>query len=86
MHEPRVRRREGKRGRVTLLLKDPSRHVEEANLWGITIYPHVSKLQPVAFYADASEVYEQALGGPYRASADKWCMCSSPTWQSNSTS
>ena len=40
----------GKRGRVTLLLKDPSRPVKEAKIRGITVSPHISKLEPVASY------------------------------------
>ena len=55
----------GKRGRATLLLKDPSRLVEEANICGITVSPHLSKVEPVAFYSEASQVYERALGGPF---------------------
>ena len=53
MHE-----REGKRGRVMLLLKDPGRPVKEANLRGISVSPHISKLAPVAFYIEASLAYE----------------------------
>ena len=54
----------GKRGRVTLLLKHPQQAVEEANLVGITISSHISKLEPTAFYALAPSVYKRALGGP----------------------
>ena len=32
----------------------------------ITISPHISKLEPMAFYALATAVYERALGG--------WCL------------
>ena len=38
---------------------------EPPNLRGITVSPHISKLEPVAFYAEASQVHEQAPGGPY---------------------
>ena len=62
MRDPHVCWHVGKRGRVTLLLKDPSRPVEEANIREITVSPHVPKLEPVAFY---SRVYERALGGPF---------------------
>ena len=54
----------GKRGRVTLLLKHPDQPVQEANLRGITISSHISKLEPTAFYALAAAIYERALGGP----------------------
>ena len=57
--------RVGKRGRVTLPLKHVDQRVQEANLRGITISPHISKLEPTAFYALATLVYEQALGGPH---------------------
>ena len=40
-------------------LHDPIRPIEGADLWGITISPHVSKLDPVAFYAEASQMYER---------------------------
>ena len=63
MCDPHVRRCVGKRARVTLLLKDPSRPVEEANIQGIMVSPHVSKLELVAFYSEASRVYERALVG-----------------------
>ena len=56
--------RRGRRGRVTLLLKNPDQQVQEANLRGITISSHVFKLEPTAFYAVATAVYERALGGP----------------------
>ena len=64
MRSPRVCTSVGKRGRVTLLLKQPDQPVQEANLRGITISPHVSKLEPTAFYAPATAIYERALGGP----------------------
>ena len=54
----------GKLGRVTLLLKDPSRPVEEAKIPGITVYPQISKVELVALYTEASAVYERALGRP----------------------
>ena len=50
-------------GAGTLLLKDPSPPIEEATVRGITVSPHISKLEPVAFYAEASRVSERALGG-----------------------
>ena len=62
--QPPVSRTVGRRGRVTLLLKNPDQPVHEANLRGITISSHVSKLEPTAFYAVATAVYERALGGP----------------------
>ena len=46
------------------LLKNSDQPVQEANLRGITISSHVSKLEPTAFYAVATAVYERALGGP----------------------
>ena len=64
VRSPPVSRTVGRRGRVTLLLKDPDQPVREANLRGITISSHVSKLEPTAFYAVATAIYEQALGGP----------------------
>ena len=64
MRDPRIRQCVGKRG-VTTLLKDPSRPVEEANIREITASPHISKLEPVAFYMEASQVYEHTLGGPF---------------------
>ena len=64
MRSPQVCGTAGKRGRVTLLLNHPDQPVQEANLRGITISPHISKLEPTAFYALATTVYEQALGGP----------------------
>ena len=64
VRSPPVSRTVGRRGRVTLLLKNPDQPVQEANLRGITISSHVSKLEPTAFYAVATAVYERALGGP----------------------
>ena len=64
VRSPPVTRTVGRRGRVTLLLKNPDQPVQEANLRGITISSHVSKLEPTAFYAVATAVYERALGGP----------------------
>ena len=54
----------GQAGWVTSLLKNPDQPVQEANLRGITISSHVSKLERTAFYAVATAVYERALGGP----------------------
>ena len=54
MHDPYVCKQTGKRGRVTLLLKDPNQLVEAANHQGITSSPHISKLVPVAFYTEGS--------------------------------
>ena len=65
MCDPRVHRKVGKRGRVTHLLNDVSGAVDEANPWGITISPHISKLEPMAFYATASQVYKRAFEGPF---------------------
>ena len=64
VRSPPVSRTVGRRGRVTLLLKNPDQPPQEANLRGITISSHVSKLEPTAFYAVATAVYERALGGP----------------------
>ena len=61
---PPVSRTVGRRGRVTLLLKNLDQPVQEANLRGRTISSHVSTLEPTAFYAVAPAVYERALGGP----------------------
>ena len=49
---------------VTPLLKHPDQPVQEANLRGITISSHISKLEPTAFYALVTAIYERALGGP----------------------
>ena len=49
----------GKRGRVTLLLKHRDWRVQEANLRGSTISPHISRLEPTAFYALATTVGER---------------------------
>ena len=64
MHNPPVCRTVGRRGWVTLLLKNPDQPIQEANLRGITISSHISKLEPTAFYALATAIYERALGGP----------------------
>ena len=64
MHNPLVCRTVGRRGRVTLLLKNPDQPIQEANLRGITIFSHVSKLERTAFYDLATAIYERALGGP----------------------
>ena len=64
MRSPPVCRVVGKRGRVTLLLKHPDQPVQEVNLRGITISYHISKLEPMAFYALVTAVYGRALGGP----------------------
>ena len=57
MHNPPVCLVVGKRGRVTLLLKLLDQPVQEANLRGITISSHSSKLKPTALYALATTVY-----------------------------
>ena len=64
MRSPQVCRTSGRRGRVTLLLKNPNQPVQEANLRGITSSSHISKLEPTAFYALATSISERALGGP----------------------
>ena len=64
VRSPPLSRTVGRRGRVTLLLKNPDRPVREANLRGITISSHVSKLEPTAFYAVATAIYERVLGTP----------------------
>ena len=46
VRSPPVSRTVGRRGRVTLLLKNPDQPIQEANLRGITISSHVSKLEP----------------------------------------
>ena len=48
---------------VTLLLKHPNKPVQEANLPSMTISTHISKLEPTAFYAPATAVYQRALRG-----------------------
>ena len=64
MRSPPVCRTVGRRGRVTLLLKNPDQPIQEANLRGITISSHISKPEPTAFYALATAKNERALGGP----------------------
>ena len=64
VRSPPVCRTVGRRGRVTLLLKNPDQLIQEANLRGMTISSHVSKLEATAFYALATAIYERALGGP----------------------
>ena len=64
MRSPQVCRTVGRPSRVTLLLKTPDQPIQEANLRGITISSHISKLEPAAFYAPATTIYERALGGP----------------------
>ena len=64
MRSPQVCRTAGRRDRVTLLLKNPDQPIQEANLRGITISSHISKLEPTAFYALVTTIYERALGGP----------------------
>ena len=54
----------GKCGPVTLLLKHPDHPVQKANLLGITTSPHISRLEPWAFYTLATAVHQRALGGP----------------------
>ena len=63
VRSPPVSHTVGRRGRVTLLLKNPDQPVREANLRGITISSHVSKLEPTAFYAVATAIYERHGGG-----------------------
>ena len=36
------------------LLKGPSRPIEEANIRGIMVSSHIPKLEPSAFFAEAS--------------------------------
>ena len=60
MRSPQVCGTVGRRGQVTLLLKNPDQPIEEANLRGITISSHISKLEPTAFYALATAIYERA--------------------------
>ena len=64
VRSPPVCRTVGRQGRVTLLLKNPDQSIQEANLRGITISSHVSKLEPAAFYTLATAIYVRALGGP----------------------
>ena len=63
MRSPQDCRMVGRRGRVTLLLKNPDQPVQEPNLRGITISSHISKPEPTAFYALATAIYKRALGG-----------------------
>ena len=64
MRSPQVCSTVGRRGHLTLLLKNPDQPVQEANLPSITISSHIPKLKPTAFYALATAIYERALGGP----------------------
>ena len=48
-----------------LLLKDPSREIEDANIRGITVSSHISKPEHVVFYTQAFKVYELSRGAPY---------------------
>ena len=64
MRSPPMCRTVARRGRVTLLPEKPDQPVQEANLRGITISSHVSKLEPTPFYALPTACYERALGAP----------------------
>ena len=64
VHSTPVCRTVGRRRWVTLVLKNPDQPIWEANLRGITISSHVSKLEPTAFYPVLTAIYEPALGGP----------------------
>ena len=56
----------GKTGKVVLLVKKPKKPVTPANLRGITLAPHISKVESMAYYDTRDqEVYERVLGGPY---------------------
>ena len=83
MRSPLVCRMVSRRGRVTLVLKNPDQPVHEANLRGITISSHVSKLEPTAFYALATAIYERALGGP--VSEEACGECPSRKWSARCT-
>ena len=63
MRSPQVCRTLGTCGRVTLLLKNPDQPIQAANLRGITISSHISKLEPTAFYAVATAIYERGMRG-----------------------
>ena len=56
----------GKTGKVVLLVKKPKKPVTPANLRGITLAPHISKVEPTAYYDTRDrEVYNRVQGGPY---------------------
>ena len=56
----------GKTRQVVLLVKKPKKPVTPANLRGITLAPHISKVEPTAYFDTRDqEVYERVLGGPY---------------------
>ena len=62
MRSPPVCYTVGTRGQVTLLLKHPNQPSKRRTS-GVLPPPPVSKLEPTAFYALATAVYERALGG-----------------------
>ena len=64
MRSPQVCRIVCVYGWVTLLLKNHDEPVHEASPEGITISSHISKLEPLAFYALATATYERARAGP----------------------
>ena len=56
----------GKTGQVVLLVKKPKRPITPANLRGITLASHISKVEPTAYFDTRDqEVCERVLGGPY---------------------
>ena len=65
LERPEVQEALGKEGQVSLLVKKDHLPAAKGNLRGITIAPHISKLQPSAYYAERGmQAYEKALGGP----------------------
>ena len=65
LERPEVQEVLGKEGRVSLLVKKDHLPAAKGNLRGITIAPHISKLQLSAYYAERGmQAYEKALGGP----------------------
>ena len=56
----------GKTGQGVLLVKKPKKPVSPSNLRGITLAPHILKMEPTAYFDTRDqEVYERVLGGPY---------------------
>ena len=53
----------GKTGKVVSFVKKPKKPVAPANLRGITLAPHISKVEPTAYHDTRDqEVYERVLG------------------------
>jgi hypothetical protein len=65
LETPEVHGKLGKEGRVSLLVKKDHLPAAKGNLRGITIAPHISKLQPSAYYADEGWRHTRGpWGGP----------------------